>query len=100
MLPSIWGFVFTRICMRVVCRCICICTRLGVEVAPAPPHPRREALVTARSRRLRAHTWIYGPAVCGPIGGGLIKMGGGSTLAAVVVGVAPYAVCLPLLGAF
>jgi hypothetical protein len=56
--------------------------------------------VAARSRRLLAHTWIYVPAVCGPVSGGLIKLDGGTTVAVVVVGVAPYAVWLLLLSVF
>jgi hypothetical protein len=56
--------------------------------------------VAARSTRLLAHTWIYVPAVCGPVSGGLIKLDGGSTVAAVVMGVAPYVVWLLLLGVF
>jgi hypothetical protein len=38
-------------------------------------------------------SWAYLPAASGPIGGGLIKLGHGSTEAAVAVGLAPYAVC-------
>jgi hypothetical protein len=59
----------------------------------------REAgdVVTARSaKRLLAHGWLYVPAAAGPIGGGMIKIGGGNSWAAVAVGVAPYAVCLLL----
>jgi hypothetical protein len=49
--------------------------------------------VTARpARRLLAHGWLYVPAASSPIGGGLIKLGQGSTWAAAAVGVAPYAV--------
>lgn len=46
------------------------------------------------ARRLLKNGWLYFPAVSGPIGGGLIKLGGGSTWAAVAVGAAPYAVCV------
>jgi hypothetical protein len=50
--------------------------------------------VTARpARRLLAHGWPYVPAASSPIGGGLIKLGQGSTWAAAAVGIAPYAVC-------
>jgi hypothetical protein len=38
--------------------------------------------------------WLYLPAASGPLGGGLIKLGGGSTWVAATVAVAPYAVCL------
>lgn len=46
------------------------------------------------ARKLLTNGWLYLPAVSGPIGGGLIKLGGGSTWAAAVVGAAPYAVCV------
>jgi hypothetical protein len=45
------------------------------------------------TKRLLTNGWLYLPAVAGPIGGGLIKVGGGNVWAAVVVGVAPYAIC-------
>jgi hypothetical protein len=45
------------------------------------------------AKRLLAHGWLYVPAVSSPIGGGMIKIGGGSTWAAVIVGTAPYAIC-------
>jgi len=47
-----------------------------------------------------AHGWLYLPAVSSPIGGGLIKVGQGSTWAAVAVGLAPYAVCALLFTVF
>ena len=40
------------------------------------------------------------PAASSPIGGGLIKLGQGSTWAAVAVGMAPYAVCALLFTVF
>jgi fumarate reductase subunit C len=40
------------------------------------------------------------PAVSSPIGGGLIKLGHGSTWAAASVGLAPYAVCASLYVVF
>lgn len=53
--------------------------------------------MTARSAKgLFAHGWLYVPAAAGPIGGGMIKIGGGSSWAAVTVGAAPYVVCLLL----
>jgi hypothetical protein len=52
------------------------------------------------ARRLIAHGWLYVPAVSSPIGGGLIKLGHGSTLAAASVGLAPYAVCASLYAVF
>src|ERR1700722_10616461 len=52
------------------------------------------------SRRLVARAWIYVPAASSPIGGGLIKLGRGSTPAAVAVGIAPYAVCALLFTVF
>jgi hypothetical protein len=49
--------------------------------------------VATRSRRLPGHGWAaYLPAVSCPAGGGAIKLGGGSTTAAVAVALAPYAV--------
>lgn len=51
-------------------------------------------------KRLLARGWAYVPAVSGPIGGGLIKLGRGSTEAAVAVGLAPYAIWGLLLTAF
>jgi hypothetical protein len=57
--------------------------------------------MTARpARQLLAHGWLYVPAASSPIGGGLIKLGQGSTWAAVVVGMAPYAVCAHLFTVF
>jgi hypothetical protein len=44
--------------------------------------------------------WLYLPAVSSPVGGGLIKLGHGSTWAAVSVGVAPYAICALLYVTF
>jgi len=50
--------------------------------------------MTARpAKRLLAHGGVYLPAASSPIGGGLIKLGPGSTRAVVAVGMAPYAVC-------
>lgn len=45
------------------------------------------------ARELLTHRRLLLPAVSGPLGGGLIKLGGGDTWAAVAVGAAPYAVC-------
>jgi hypothetical protein len=61
-----------------------------VLAAPAarPPRPRRA--------RILRHL----PAVACPLGGGLIKLGHGSTWAAVGVGVAPYAICALLYAVF
>jgi hypothetical protein len=57
--------------------------------------------VAARSRRPPGQGWAaYLPAVSGPAGGGAIKLGGGSTTAAVAVALAPYAVYTLLLAAF
>jgi len=57
--------------------------------------------VTARpTKRLLAHGWLYIPAVSSPLGGGLIKLGHGSTWAAVAVGTAPYAICAFLYALF
>lgn len=41
--------------------------------------------------RLLEHGWLYVPAASGPIGGGMIKLGGGNTFAAVAVATTPYA---------
>jgi hypothetical protein len=49
------------------------------------------------ARRLPARAWVYVPAACSSIGGGLIKLGHGSTWAAVATGMAPYALCALLL---
>lgn len=56
--------------------------------------------MSARPRRLLARGWFYVPAASSPIGGGMIKLGRGSTLAAAAVGLAPYAICGLLLGVF
>jgi len=56
--------------------------------------------VPARPMRLAARGWLYVPAASGPVGGGMIKLGHGSTTAAVAVGVAPYVVCALLLAMF
>jgi hypothetical protein len=57
--------------------------------------------MTARpARRLLPHGWVYVPAASSPIGGGLIKLGHGSTWAAVAVGMAPYAICALLFTVF
>jgi hypothetical protein len=49
---------------------------------------------------LLAHGWLYIPAVSGPVGGGLIKLGHGGTWAAVAVGTAPYVICTLLYSVF
>lgn len=57
--------------------------------------------MTARpAKRLLAHGWLYIPAVSSPVGGGLIKLGHGSTWAAVTVGTAPYVICAFLYAVF
>ena len=57
--------------------------------------------MTARpAKRLLAHGWAYIPAVSSPVGGGLIKLGRGSTWAAAAVGLAPYAICALLFTVF
>jgi hypothetical protein len=43
-------------------------------------------------KRIQAPGWLALANACCPIGGGLIKLGHGSTVAALVLGVAPYAV--------
>ena len=55
---------------------------------------------THPAKRLFSHGWLYIPAVSSPIGGGLIKIGHGSTWAAVAVGTAPYAICAMLYVVF
>ncbi len=52
------------------------------------------------AKRLLGHGWLYIPAVSCPIGGGMIKLGGGSTWAAVAVGAAPYALCALIYSVF
>jgi hypothetical protein len=61
---------------------------------------RRENPVAPRPARLLARGWVYVPAASGPIGGGLIKLGRGSTQAAVAVSLAPYAIWALLLAVF
>jgi hypothetical protein len=56
--------------------------------------------VTIRPRRPLANCWLFLPAVANPVAGGMIKLGRGSTLAAVTVGLAPYAVFGFLLAVF
>ncbi len=56
-------------------------------------HARVIVMTRGPARRLLEHGWLYVPAVSSPIGGGMIKLGHGSTWAAVGVGVAPYVVC-------
>jgi hypothetical protein len=46
------------------------------------------------TKKFLANGWLYLPAVSGPLGGLMIKLGGGSVWAAVVVGAAPCAVCM------
>jgi hypothetical protein len=53
-----------------------------------------------RPRQFLARDWAYTSAAAAPIGGGLIKLGRGSTLAAVAVGLAPYAIYGLLLAVF
>src|ERR1700733_9751664 len=67
---------------------------------PATAAVRRSSMTEPQAKRLLARGWAYVPAVSGPIGGGLIKLGRGSTLAAVAVGLAPYAIWAVLLTAF
>jgi hypothetical protein len=55
--------------------------------------PIMTATSALSARELLTHRWFFLPAVSGPLGGGLIKLGGGNTWAAVAVGAAPYAVC-------
>ncbi len=45
------------------------------------------------AQRLATHGWLYAPAASGPVGGGLIKIGGGDTWAAVLVAIPPYVLC-------
>src|ERR1039457_2441969 len=56
--------------------------------------------MTRPAKRLLAHGWAYIPAASSPIGGGLIKLGRGSTWAAAAVGLAPYAICALLFTVF
>ena len=43
-------------------------------------------------KRVQAPGWLALPSACCPIGGGLMKLGHGSTLAALLLGVAPYVI--------
>lgn len=67
---------------------------------PHPAQDRRSPTTAGAARRLITHGWLYVPAVSSPIGGGLIKLGHGSTFAAASVGLAPYAVCASLYAVF
>jgi len=67
---------------------------------PGQPQDRGSPTASGAAKRLVAHGWLYVPAVSSPIGGGLIKLGHGSTLAAASVGLAPYAVCALLYAVF
>jgi hypothetical protein len=62
--------------------------------------PLGPSVTTRPAKRLLSHGWLYVPAVSSPVGGGLIKIGHGSTWAAVVVGAAPYAICAMLYVVF
>jgi hypothetical protein len=53
-----------------------------------------------RPRQSLTRSWLYASAAAGPIGGGLIKLGQGSTVAAIAVGLAPYAILGLLLLVF
>ncbi|HEY1623976.1 MAG TPA: hypothetical protein VGG16_09260 [Streptosporangiaceae bacterium] len=53
-----------------------------------------------RRNPVRRLLWLSLPAVSSPVGGGLIKLGHGSTWAAVSVAVAPYVVCALLYATF
>jgi hypothetical protein len=53
-----------------------------------------------RPRQLLIRGWLCASAAAGPIGGGLIKLGRGSTMAAVTVSLAPYALLGLLLLVF
>jgi hypothetical protein len=79
-------------------------TRWMTERTPSHrPHQARDPrspTPSGAARRLITHGWLYVPAVSSPIGGGLIKLGHGSTLAAASVGLAPYAVCASLYAVF
>ena len=70
------------------------------EVTVGDVGPSGEHSPAARPGWLLARGWLYVPAVSGPVGGGLIKLGHGSTTAAVIVGLTPYATWALLLGLF
>ena len=44
-------------------------------------------------KRIQAPGWLALPGACCPIGGGLVKIGHGSNLAALTIGSAPYVLC-------
>lgn len=46
------------------------------------------------AKKFLPNGWLYLPAVSGPVGGLMVKLGGGSAWAAVVVGAVPFAVCM------
>ena len=51
-------------------------------------------------KRLLARGWALVPAASGPLGGGMVKLGHGSTTAALAVALAPYALWALLLAVF
>jgi hypothetical protein len=61
---------------------------------------RRPMTMDKLGRRLLARGWLYLPAVSGPIGATMVKLGGGSVWTAAVVGAVPYAVCALPYSAF
>src|SRR5450755_281075 len=60
----------------------------------------RRARVADARKRLPAWGWALVPAASGPVGGGMLKLGHGSTTAALAVGLAPYALWALLLSVF
>jgi hypothetical protein len=70
-------------------------------IAMAPGHLGRGRLLVADARkRLPAWGLARAPAASGPLGGGLLKLGHGSTAAALTVALAPYALWTLLLSVF
>jgi hypothetical protein len=56
--------------------------------------------VADAKKRLLARGWAFVPAASGPLGGGMLKLGHGSTTAALAVALAPYALWALLLSVF
>jgi hypothetical protein len=62
---------------------------------PGPDELDRRSMTMDRStKKFLPNPWLFLPAVSGPLGGLMVKLGGGSVWAATVVGAAPCAVCL------
>lgn len=66
--------------------CICTCTTFSAVIGGIN-------MPLDLVKRVQVPSWLAIPGACCPIGAGLIKIGHGSTTAALVVGSAPYVLC-------